>query len=90
MKVFPVDLLMGLLLSLMLLCILAGSYIFIGRREKGPIILLVSALIGVMGPVFHILDQVEVVEIDTILIWVPIIIWLAGTVFSIFRWRRRE
>ena len=90
MKVFPLDLIMGLLLSLMLLCILAGSYIFISRRERGPLYLIVSGLIGVIGPILHILAQVEVVGVGPVFIWGPIIIWSVGTVASVFQWRRRE
>ena len=89
MKIFPMDVIMGLTLVLSIISVLIGSIIFRGRRDAGPMILLVSGIIGSFGPVLFLLDQVEVLSIAPIFSFALIFIWVAGLIISTAYWRRK-
>ncbi len=89
MKIFLMDVIMGLTLVLTVISILIGSIIFRGRRDPGPMILLISGIIGSFGPVLFLLDQVEVLSIDPIFSFAMISIWVVGVLISTVYWRRK-
>lgn len=89
MKLFPLDILMGIIFALMVLTVLIGIFAFRGRREAAPLILLLSGVIGATGPVIHLIVQIEIVSISDMIVWIPVALWLLGIILSAFAWRKK-
>ena len=89
MRLFPLDILMGIILALMLLTVVIGIFVFRGRRETGPLILMISGIIGLAGPLIHLLVQIEIITLPGTIAWIPVAFWLLGILFSVFAWRKK-
>jgi hypothetical protein len=88
MKIFPLDILMGAVLVSAVTLFLVGLYVFRGRRELPPVVLMFSSIMGFTGPVFHILNETGVISVGDPFIIAPIGIWLGGVLTSSLIWRR--
>ena len=89
MKLFLPDVIMGVILTLMLFSILAGLFVYRNRRETGPLILLLSGIAGIAGPILHLLVQTDVIEIDSIFSLIPVAVWILGVLIAVLAWRKK-
>ena len=90
MKIFPLDIIAGILLLLGIISFLFGIVVYRYRRGKGPLILILSGILVPAASVIWILDSVEVISITPI---VPGTILVSGIILflmSVLLWRERE
>ncbi len=89
MRLFLLDMLMGILLSLALISFLISVFIFRGRREAGPLLLAISSLHGILGTLAHLMTTAGLVDVSPSIVAGAVVVWFTGSLLSVLLWRKR-
>lgn len=88
-KIFLLDILVGSLSMVFLILLFISIFVLRTRRSIGPLLLLLSSIIGVAGSMLFILDKTEVLDTPDIIQLVLFVVCLAGASLSLVLWRKR-
>ena len=90
MKIFPLDIIAGILLLLGIISMLIGILVYRYRRGKGPLILIFSGILIPAASVIWILGAVDAIVITPIVPGVILIIGIILFIISFLFWRERD
>lgn len=90
MKLFPLDIIAGILLLAGAISMLTGILVYRYRRGKGPFVLILSGLFIPAASVLWIIDSVEIISVTPILPGVILVTGIVLFITSVVLWRERD
>ncbi|MFW3145530.1 MAG: hypothetical protein ACMUIE_01810 [Thermoplasmatota archaeon] len=90
MRIFPLDIIAGILLVLFIILFVVGVLSYRYRREKGPLLLTVSCPLGALSTVAWLLISIETLNAPRVLPLVMVVISSLLVAVSFLFWRPKK
>ncbi len=88
MRLFALDVAMGLLLVASLLSLVLNLFLYRYRRTKGPLVMMGASASFLLGSLFHVLVTFEVLPLGTVPTLVLLAVGVVMAVIAVVLWRK--
>jgi len=88
MRLFALDVAMGLLLVASLLSLVLNLFLYRYRRTKGPLVMMGACASFLLGSLFHVLVTFEVLPLGTVPTLVLLAVGVVMAVIAVVPWRK--